>query len=705
VNYNDLTKHVLFPIYKGKSLFLRVILAEKIDPLNSTCIGFISPKHFENLHQSGCNEKQCLIRLRKLDLPTHKASDIDSVSYDLSSMSTNEKYCTTFVDKYLKIYDYLNELNILVMANDDCPEDSIMFSRSFIVQYSLPFLSYIILDQLDLRQSNLNVNLEKKNNVNYLKIPIARKVFTVPFMQPMLQSLNVENELVKIVRKAGNILMWNGFINDEKYLIIQQQLPMPDFDMEIFKFLSSCFLIDQSTEFIVQQVTSVNSSISSHLNKLTKRRQIIHDMIENYENILSKPFAGRDETLQKCIRFVDHSLNLNFTLSEPTNLFTAMLIAGSKGSGKTTLIERILYDCFKNHCIWSTIVRCSNVKGKRIESIQKSWSKLFTEAVHHQPSIIIFEDLHQIAYETDDEAKNAKTFDNSVESHSRSTPEGFYCERVSHIFCQLIDSLRKFKSLSSFSRITIIATAESYSYLNKVIKKFNVFDQVIDIYQLNSRQRIEILNDIFRKKYDTLSSKGCPSGTMKTSLNIDMKQLSKMAKNFTVQQLDSLIDMIVHCALVNNLHRKDENKINVIDIDDEHVHQALAKLNSNVIKKNNNLKLNTKRLLKDVGGMSHVKEILSDLVLLQMRHPNLHQYLPLKLPNSLLIYGMPGCGKTAIIEAIANESNINFLSVKGPELLSKYIGNSEQSVRRIFRQAEDSAPCILFFDEFDSLAP
>ncbi|XP_027195781.2 uncharacterized protein LOC113790327 [Dermatophagoides pteronyssinus] len=707
----DQMKHVSFHIYQGKSLFLRVILAKNIDPFNVS-IAFISPKHFEYLNQSDCNEKQCLIRLKKFDHPLHKASDIDPISYDTTSMSTNEKFCTTFIDKYLKIYDYVNELNILAKANDDCPEDSIMLSQSFIVQYSLPFLSYIILDHPDLNVQN--ADLEKKNNIEYLKIPIARKIFAVPLLP---QYFNGENELIKMIQKSKNnniMVICNGFINDEKYFLIkhQQQLPVPDFDVEIFKFLSSCFLIDQSTEIIVQQVTSINSSMLSHMNKLSKKRQTINDMIENYKNIGAKAFAGRDETIKECIRFIDQSLNLN-SKSFDTNLFTAMLVAGSKGSGKTTLIERILYDCFNNHYIWNTIVRCSNVKGKRIESIQKSWSKLFTEAVHHQPSIIIFEDLHQIVYETgDDETKNVKeTFDNNSgdNSHTKSsTPESFYCERVSHIFCQLIDSLRKFKSLSKFSRITIIATAESYLCLNKVIKQFNVFDQVIDIHQLNGRQRIQILNDIFRKKYDTLSSKGCSTTTtttttMKTSLNVDMKLLSKMTKNFTVQQLDSLVDMSIHCALVDSLRKKDNTKIQV-NIDDEHVQQAFTKLNFHLIKKND-LKLNTKRMLKDVGGMSNVKEILSDLILLQIRHPNLHRYLPLKLPNSLLIYGMPGCGKTAIIEAIANEANINFLSVKGPELLSKYIGNSEQSVRRIFRQAENSSPCILFFDEFDSLAP
>lgn len=106
-----------------------------------------------------------------------------------------------------------------------------------------------------------------------------------------------------------------------------------------------------------------------------------------------------------------------------------------------------------------------------------------------------------------------------------------------------------------------------------------------------------------------------------------------------------------------------------------------------------------------VGGMSRVKEKLVETLVWPVRYKQLFKKLSMKQSAGVVLYGPSGCGKTLIASALANESKFNFLSVKGPELLSKYIGASEQNVRELFNKAEKAKPCIIFFDEFDSLAP
>jgi ribosome biogenesis ATPase len=107
----------------------------------------------------------------------------------------------------------------------------------------------------------------------------------------------------------------------------------------------------------------------------------------------------------------------------------------------------------------------------------------------------------------------------------------------------------------------------------------------------------------------------------------------------------------------------------------------------------------------DVGALQQVREELTLSVLEPIRSPETFHALGLSLPAGVLLYGPPGCGKTLLAKAIAHESGANFISVKGPELLDKYVGESERAVRVVFERARSSSPCVVFFDELDSLCP
>lgn len=107
----------------------------------------------------------------------------------------------------------------------------------------------------------------------------------------------------------------------------------------------------------------------------------------------------------------------------------------------------------------------------------------------------------------------------------------------------------------------------------------------------------------------------------------------------------------------------------------------------------------------DVGALEEVREELTISILQPIRAPKLHHRFGLDHPVGVLLYGPPGCGKTLVAKAIANQSGSNFISIKGPELLNKFVGESERSVRMVFARGRESAPCVLFFDELDALAP
>jgi transitional endoplasmic reticulum ATPase len=108
---------------------------------------------------------------------------------------------------------------------------------------------------------------------------------------------------------------------------------------------------------------------------------------------------------------------------------------------------------------------------------------------------------------------------------------------------------------------------------------------------------------------------------------------------------------------------------------------------------------------QDVGGLAEIKERLVEAVEWPLQHPELFAQAGIRPPKGILLSGPPGCGKTLLAKAAATETKVNFISVKGPEILTKYVGESEKSVREIFRKARQAAPCIVFFDEIDALLP
>ncbi|HEX2065501.1 MAG TPA: AAA family ATPase, partial [Candidatus Thermoplasmatota archaeon] len=107
----------------------------------------------------------------------------------------------------------------------------------------------------------------------------------------------------------------------------------------------------------------------------------------------------------------------------------------------------------------------------------------------------------------------------------------------------------------------------------------------------------------------------------------------------------------------------------------------------------------------DVGGLGDARQELAEAVEWPLRHGALYRHLGAQVPKGILLHGPPGTGKTLLAKALAHEAGVNFISVKGPELLSKWVGESERGVREVFRKARVSAPCIVFLDEVDALVP
>lgn len=717
-------KNMSIPLYQGDSFLLRVI------PSNHNCkvnlnyfTASISSKHFDRIRQYlNIKEKYCLFKLRKLlttneliELKKNKSSDICSV--DTSSLSFEDKSHTLLVDKILKNFDSVTEFSMIIFENDNCPPDSIILNDMFRVEHSLSASSYVELTQIV--ENDLIHQVSTLGDIPYLIVPIASQITMYPLeiTSDRFNEQTFTNKLTKSFRELltsqlefQNVIFTNNLLivsfNSINFLVYYNQGSFVDLDRcDLRKLFLSCFIINPDTQILFKSVSIKFDYSKLLLNFCRDSKHIDRISLPTLYDIPTKPFGGFQSLFQQCEKFINIGLHISSNeqmvdLDSKNlyhNLFSTLLIVGPKGSGKTTLLERLQH-CYTNQSfVFTKVIQCGSIRGKRIESLQKSWFNLFEEAVQRQPSILMFDDLDEISYEVANEKQR-----NSDDSNENVSLESVYCERVGFVFRRLVEMLQYLKSSSRFSRVVLIATSESEAALNKSIRNHNLFNQIVQVSPLSCAQRADIIREIVSQKDLSL-----PNRKLHPSIQFNVNRLSRATKQYQPHDLNVLMDVAFHDSLVKQLSSavtEVDSLPETVTITEDSIKHALAESVPSHAKKVN-MKLDSNKCLADVGGLDDIKDIIINTIMLPVRYPKIFSNLPLKAQKSVLLYGMPGTGKTILVEAIANESGLNFIGVKGPELLSKYIGASEQSVRQLFARAQTAAPCILFFDEFDSLAP
>ena len=184
----------------------------------------------------------------------------------------------------------------------------------------------------------------------------------------------------------------------------------------------------------------------------------------------------------------------------------------------------------------------------------------------------------------------------------------------------------------------------------------------------------------------------------KVNFNINTNLIANESEGYLAIDLKAIIERAIDDASINNT---DDNN-NELNVNDNNFHNAIGNYKPTNLR---NVKLEKSEIKwDDIGGMKDVKRTLRETFEYPTVYSKIFKNCPLRLRSGVLLYGYPGCGKTLIASAIAKECNLNFISIKGPELLNKYIGASESATRECFERASAAKPCILFFDEFESIA-
>lgn len=339
------------------------------------------------------------------------------------------------------------------------------------------------------------------------------------------------------------------------------------------------------------------------------------------------------------------------------------LIYGSRGSGKTAVLQDIARELSRD-CIYSVFLSCAPKSEDPVGSIKELLSRVLLEASWYAPSVVILDDLDKLVPAEVEHADSTKT------------------RQLAEIFQQIAQTTMAARP------VCILASSQSKESIHAHLVTSHVFEESFHLKSPDKEVRRAIIKEAIR------------SLGMETDESFDMLEIAGSTEGYQPGDLWTLVERSKHQTIIRRVETLSLSSNSIIQDD---FTKALAGFIPASLR---GVKLQKSNVSwKEIGGLRETKRILLETLEWPTRYAPIFAKSPLRLRSGLLLYGYPGCGKTLLASAVASESGLNFISIKGPEILNKYIGASEQSVRDLFERAQAAKPCILFFDEFDSIAP
>ncbi|EMD85439.1 hypothetical protein COCC4DRAFT_45287 [Bipolaris maydis ATCC 48331] len=333
---------------------------------------------------------------------------------------------------------------------------------------------------------------------------------------------------------------------------------------------------------------------------------------------------------------------------------TTFLLHGPEGTGKTLLLERLA------ECPWTEVYRINpdtNPKGQA-----KALSDIFQDARENQPSLILMDNLDRLLDKAD----------------------------------SLVNRLRIELGTLGGSQVVVAAAARSVYDIDSSLRTATAFQTELELLPPNAKQREDIIRQIL--------------GPTCTVPHVDLSALAERSHGFVGRDIASLCYLARRHhmrQIVKLLDGKDKTELGKVDEETDFVEQedfeAVIEQVRPTVLKDSILEVPKVRWT-DIAGLDHVRAVLEAITVRPFKYPDLDvKFGGPQSRKGVLLYGPPGCAKTLIAQAVATESRQNFLAVKGSELIKMYVGESERAIRDVFRRARAAKPCIIFFDEIDSI--
>ncbi len=344
-----------------------------------------------------------------------------------------------------------------------------------------------------------------------------------------------------------------------------------------------------------------------------------------------------------------------------------VLLHGPPGTGKTLLAKAVANETNSNFYTIGGPEIMSKYHGESEERLRN----VFEQAEKNAPSIIFIDEIDSIAPKREEVTGEVER----------------------RIVAQLLSAM---DGMTSRGKVVVIAATNRVDAIDPALRRPGRFDREIEIGVPNRDGRLEVLQ---------IHTRGMP-----IDKDVNLEKLADISHGFVGADLQALAKEAAMRALrrvlpdinlssesipVDTLRKIIVRMQDFMDVIKEMEPSAMREVFVEVP----DIKWD------DIGGLSTIKQELQEAVEWPLKYSGVFTYADATPPKGILLYGPPGTGKTLMAKAAANESEANFISIKGPELLSKWVGESEKGVREIFRKARQAAPCIIFFDELDAIAP
>ena len=344
-----------------------------------------------------------------------------------------------------------------------------------------------------------------------------------------------------------------------------------------------------------------------------------------------------------------------------------VLLYGPPGTGKTLLAKAVAGETNAHFISLSG----PEIMGKHYGESEERIREIFTQAEENSPSIIFIDEIDSIAPKRDEVSGELE-------------------KRIVSQLLTLMDGMK------SRGKVVVIAATNRPDSIDPALRRPGRLDREIEIGIPDDEGRFDILS---------IHTRGMPIDE-----KVDLKQISKTTHGFVGADLEVLSKEAAMKSLRRILPEidYDEEKISSeilekIQITSDDFRDALKEVSPSALRE---VQVQVPNVSwDDVGGLDDLKEELREAVEWPIKYKDAYDYVDVESPKGILLHGPPGTGKTLIAKALAKMTDSNFISIKGPELLSKWVGESEKGVREIFRKARQAAPCIIFLDEVDALVP